>query len=302
MIAEEDVLAILSRLQGTKASGVDDIRTNILELTAPAIAKSLCDLFNLSLQTSKIPVDWKATRIIPIPKAKAGGGGSNLTDFCAISMLPIILKVFESLVYSQMYEYLQHHGILHLAQSGFRPNHSTQDVLSKTVDDWWFSLNKNTVIGAVFIDLRKAFDSINHKLLLQKLRLYGFKGVSFLWFQNYLTDRKQRGVVGDNESQWAEIHAGVPRGSILGPILFSIFINDLPTVLARSKVMLYADDTTIYCSDVDVSRLKETITNDLVALSAWIVRKGLSMNMEKTQFEPEPERWRGGGKFADSGY
>ena len=159
-----------------------------------------------------------------------------------------------------MYEYLQHHGILHPAQSGFRPNHNTQDVLLKTVDDWWFSLNKNKVIGAVFVDLRKAFDSTNHKLLLQ--RVGG----------------------GDNESQWAEIHAGVPQGSILGPILISMFINDLSTVLTRSKVMLYADDTTIYCSDVDVSRLNETITNDLVALSAWIERNGLSMNMEKTQF------------------
>ena len=91
----------------------------------------VCDLFNLSLQTSQIPVEWKAARITPIPKAKAGDGGSNLTDFRPISVLPIILKGFESLVHSQMYEYLQHHGILYPAQSGFRPNHSTQDVLFK---------------------------------------------------------------------------------------------------------------------------------------------------------------------------
>ena len=124
------------------------------------------------------------------------------------------------------------------------------------------------MIGAVFVDLRKAFDSINHNLLLQKLCLYGFKGASLLWFQKYLTDRRQRVVVGDEKSQWAEIHAGVPQGFIFKPILFSIFINDLPTMLTRSKVMLYADDTTIYCSDV--SRLKETLslTDDLVALSA----------------------------------
>ena len=116
--------------------------------------------------------------------------------------------------------------------------------------------------------------------------------MSLLWFQNYLTDRKQRVVVGDDESQWAEIHAGVPQGSILGPILFSIFINDLPSLLTRSNVMLYADNTTIYCSDADVSRLKETLTNDLVALSAWIERNGLSMKIERedTVYEPEPER------------
>ena len=131
-IEEVYVVAALSRLQVSKASGVDGIRASILRVTAPAIARSLCHLFNLSLHSGVVPREWKAAKIIPVPKFKARGSVS-FSDFRPISVLPIIAKVFESLVHSQAYDYLQHHGILHHAQSGFRPKHSTQEVLLKTV-------------------------------------------------------------------------------------------------------------------------------------------------------------------------
>lgn len=125
------MVAALSRLQVSKTSGVDGIRdASILRVTAPAIAKSLCHLFNLSLHSGVVPREWKTTKIIPVPKSKSGGSVS-FGDFCPISVLPVIGKVFESLVHSQVYDYLQHHGI----QSGFRPKHSTHDVLLKTLDD-----------------------------------------------------------------------------------------------------------------------------------------------------------------------
>ena len=290
-IEEVDVFAALSRLQVSEASGVDGIRASILRVTAPAIARSLCHLFNLSLHSGVVPREWKAAKIIPVPKSKAKGGVS-FGDFRPISVLPIIAKVFESLVHSQVCDYLQHHGILHHAQSGFRPKHSTQDVLLKTVDDWRFSLSRNEVVGAVFVDLSKAFDSIGHELLLQKLDCYGFRGTPLEWFRSFLTGRKQRVVVGGEESQWFDLHSGVPQGSILGPILFSLFVNDLPVSLTRSEVMLYADDTTIYLSDTNTLSLKERLSQDLVALSTWIADNGLTMNTQKTQFMVLSKRGR----------
>ena len=133
-IEEVDVVAALSKLQVSKASGVDGIRASILRVTAPAIARNLCHLVNLSLHSGVVPREWKGAKIIPVPKSKARGS-VIFGDFRPISVLPIIAKVFESLVHSEVYDYFQHHGILHHAQSGFRPKHSTQDVL-KSVDDW----------------------------------------------------------------------------------------------------------------------------------------------------------------------
>ena len=184
-------------------------------------------------------------------------------------------------MHSQVYDYFQHHGILHHAQSGFRSKHSTQDVLLKTVDHWQFSQSRNAVVGAVFVDPSKEFDCIS-QLLLQRLDQYGFRGTPFEWFRSFLCGRKQRVVVGGEESLRFDLHSGVPQGSILGLIFFSLFVNDLPVSLTRSEVMLYADDTTIYLSDSNTLSLKERLSQDLVALSTWIANNGLTMNTQKT--------------------
>ena len=172
-----------------------------------------------------------------------------IEDYRPISILPVVAKVFESLIHMQVSRYLDKHDILHEAQSGFRPNHCTQDVLLKTVEDWRDCQEKNEIVGSSFIDLSKAFDSVNHNLLLQKLALYGFRGETLELFRNYLSDRRQCVVHGDAISEWANIHVAVPQGSNLGQLHFSIFMNDLPAALLKSTVMLYADDTTVCFSD-----------------------------------------------------
>ena len=182
--------------------------------------------------------------------------------------------------------------MLHKAQSGFRANHCTQDVLLKTVEDWRGSLERNEIVGSVFVDLSKAFDSINHCLLLQKLALYGFRDESLEWFRNYLSGRRQRVAYGDEMSEWVNVRMGVPQGSILGPLLFTIFVNDLPAALSRSKVMLYADETTVYFADPSAQRVEEVLTEDLGRLSCWIAQNGLRMNLQKTQFLSMSRRCR----------
>ena len=156
-----------------------------------------------------------------------------------IAVLPIVAKVFERIVHKQLYEYLERNHILHPDQSSYHPKHSTLDALLKATDNWRRALDSNELVGAVFIDLSKAFDSIDHELHLRKLEPYGIQEDSLHWFKNYLTGRRQiNGIV----STWRPMERGVPQGSIL---LFGIFVNDLPVNINQCSVSLYANDTAL---------------------------------------------------------
>ena len=161
-------------------------------------------------------------------------------------MLPVIAKVYESLIHKQLYSYLVNKSLLRPCQSCFRrPCHGTQDVLLKTVDDWHKALGLGKCIGTVIVDLSKAFDSID-QCALSKLKAFGIKGMEFDWSCDYLSRHKQRVVVDGHSSEWAHVTQGVPQGSILGPLLFLLYVNNLPAVVAECTVCLYADDVTIY--------------------------------------------------------
>ena len=174
--------------------------------------------------------------------------------------------------------------MLNEVQAGFRPNHSTQDVLLRTVDDWKTSLDKGDVIGTIMIYLSKAFDSIDHTLLLKKFNAYGGCGRELAWFTNYLQGRKYRVIMVGVRSEWRRsLTRGVPQGSILGPLLFTLFINDLPNVVEKCTVNLYADDTAIYTSDSDPKCVSTRLKEDLSRIVKWIRDNGLKMNIARTQ-------------------
>ena len=276
----EDVEKILRCIKVNKATGPDGLSPRLLRLTAPAIAKSLATVFNASLERGEIPNDWKVANVSPVFKA---GDKGSMSNYRPISVLPEIAKLFEKLVHQQLYAYLQEHNILHPAQSGFRPGHCTQDVVVASVDDWRRGLDNNHVVGAVLVDLSRAFDSISHDLLLCKMDLYGIRGKAKQWFHSYLSDRKQRVVVDGEVSPWSTIRMGVPQGSILGPLLFTLFINDLPSVLQSTKTMLYADDTTIYHSCPDPQQLQEALADDLLRMTSWLKTNHLHINVRKTK-------------------
>ena len=279
-IDEEMVLKQLSTLDERKATGPDMISARILKMVAPAIVHGLTNLFNASIRLGQFPTEWKEANVTPVPKM---GTKHDVTNYRPISVIPVLAKVFESLIHLQLYDYLEAHKLLHEVQAGFRPNHSTQDVLLRTVDDWKASIDKGDIVGTIMIDLSKAFDSIDHGLLLKKLNAYGVNGSELAWFTNYLQDRKFRVVMEGVRSEWSNVTRGVPQGSILGPLLFTLFVNDLPNAVEKCTVNLFADDTSIYTSDSDPKRVSNILEEDLGRVAKWIVANGLKMNVAKTQ-------------------
>ena len=157
-----------------------------------------------------------------------------------------------------------------------------QDVILKTIDDWKLAMDKGKIVGTVMIDLSKVFDSIDHSFLLAKLSAYGVYGTELMLFTNYL-GRRQRVVLNGVASEWGSVTNGVPHRSILGPLMFIIFINDLPDVVKHCTVNLYADDTAIYASDEDPGTVGSELEQDLQRVSNWIATNGLRMNISKTQ-------------------
>ena len=278
-IDEDMMLGYLNKLNVKKATGTDSISAKLLKMAAPAIAESLTSLFNHSLETGEIPSEWKAACVTPVPKK---GDKQSVKNYRPVSVLPVVAKVFEAMVHAQLFNYLENNSLLHDAQSGFRPLRNTQDVLIRSVDDWRRALDQDKITGTIMIDLSKAFDSIDHQLLLEKLEAYGVAGKEKMWFREYLSGRKQQVSVNGVKSSWNEVKLGVPQGSILGPLLFTMFVNDLPDVLDSCSVNLYADDTMIYYSHRDPQQVKEVLERELEAIMMWIQQNHLRMNVAKT--------------------
>ena len=190
----------------------------------------------------------------------------------------------EQVVKTQLVNHLEENNILYPLQSGFRPNHSTASTLLRTTNDWFQALDAGHVIGVLFLDVSKAFDTVDHSLLLSKLLSYGVSLSAVQWFRSYLTGRSQYTVIDDAKSQSLSISAGVPQGSILGPNLFSIHINDLPTACPlNSTTVLFADDTTIYVTGPSVAEVNSTLSRALAGCHSWLAENKLSLNLRKTK-------------------
>ena len=183
-----------------------------------------------------------------------------------------------------LYGFCESNGILYHNQYGFRPKHSTVDAISKFTADVSSGLeNKNSTM-AVFLDLSKAFDTIDHRILLEKLQYYGVRGVALEWFRNYLTNRTQYVTCRGTDSGPLDVTCGVPQGSVLGPLLFIIYTNDLPNAISHSNCILFADDTTIYYTSDNLQTMARHIEYDMIHLSDWFCANKLSLNVLKTNF------------------
>ena len=238
-VSEAHVSDILSNLNIRKSTGPDGIPSKLLKIANPVISAPLTKLFNHCIGVGEWPYQWKRSNVTPVYKKDDETSKANYRPVSVISVIP---KVFETIKYDQLYSAFT--PIFSDNMSGFQRGHSCCSALLKLTDDWRHALDKKKDVGVVPIDLSKAFDSICHNLLLAKLKAYGFQDSALKLIQSYLSGLLQRVKCNGNVSDWLPIRCGVPQGSLLGPLLFNIFVNDVNYSAGFSSIRLYADDTT----------------------------------------------------------
>jgi exonuclease III len=270
----------LRELKGSKATGLDGIPAKLLKDGASVIAKPIAHLINLTIRSGEIPLEWKEAKVIPIFKS---GKRNEENNYRPISVLPLISKIMERSIQTQLVAFLTENNVLSVHQSGFRKNHSTETAVIHVVDHILQHMDKQQVTGAVFVDLKKAFDLVDHECLFYKLEHYGIRGQTMSWFRNYLTNRTQRVNYANELSPSRVLNYGVPQGSVLGPLLFVLHINDLPKCLLSCSISMYADDTIIYFSGSDTNEIMETLQNDLDRVAQWMTSSRLVLNYSKTK-------------------
>jgi len=275
-----EVNSRLKKLNSKSAPGSIGIEANVFKECSDELTPIICELFNLCLKQNSIPHEWKTSHITPIYKGK--GNKSSLENYRPISIISPLSKVFESVIGAKMRFYFESKNILHQDQNGFREGRSCHLALNTIIDFGKKNLDKKNHVIAVFLDLSKAFDTIDHELLLQKLDKYGFSLNALKMIENYLSNRNSIVNFNGSKSKSEILKCGVPQGSILGPLLFIIFINDLCHILTRSNKCLFADDTTLVISGKNIADLTTALESDLKSISEWLKHNRLLLNVSKS--------------------
>ena len=275
------VSKVAKDLNSSKASAIENISSPVLKEAFLHTPNQFTHIINLSLTTGKVPEKWKVATVVPLPKE---GDPENVSNLRPISTLPLPGKVLERIVYNSTVNYLDEVNLVTEHQSGFRSGHSTISAIADFTDDIYRAINNSNITHTVFIDFSKAFDTINHEILLKKLFHLGFKKSSINWFQNYLTNRKQKIIANNKFSDLKDIVCGVPQGSILGPLLFLLYVNDLGDCLQYTKYKLYADDTVLYLSTPLRYNYDELLNKDLLNMHNWCQENKLTVNLKKTKY------------------
>jgi hypothetical protein len=274
-VDQASILKMLEKTNANKAPGIDKLPGIFIKDGASLLAAPLTQLINLSISTASFPDPFKIAKLVALFKK---GCKTDPKNYRPVSLLPLLSKIFERVVHIQTEKFLSDNNILYKHQSGFRPLHSTESCLTHLSDQILSASDKGCYTGMILIDLQKAFDTLDHSLLLEKLGLLNFSDNTILWFKSYLSNRTFLVNVESAFSEPADLRCGVPQGSILGPLLFLLYINDLPQAVNDCDVRLYADDTCISFTHKIISEIETKLNSDFNNLCDWFIDNKLSIH------------------------
>ena len=276
----EEIVKLIRELKLNKAAGSDGINSYIIKKTQYLIAPVLLRLFNKSMDTGIFPNALKIASIIPLHK---GGSKTEATNYRPISLLPIFAKLFEKVIKHRLTTHLDENNIITDNQFGFRKSYSTELAVTEIQNTLLQNLDNNKITCTIFLDLAKAFDSVNHSILIKKLERYGIRGKPLQLLRSYLLNRQHLTKLNGIESDMKLLNIGVPQGSVLGPIFFLLFINDLP-IVTNFNVKLFADDTFLSLEGDDIKLLQTKANKELRKVSKWFLDNKLTLNISKSKF------------------
>ena len=277
----EEINDIISSFGASKASGPYSIPTNLLKEFSNHFSVPISIIINKSLNEGIFPQSLKIALVCAIFKK---GDKTSCANYRPISLLSNISKIYERVMYNRIERFLNDSNIIYEYQYGFRKKYSTNHALLSIVEKIRTSLDNKQFACGVFVDLQKAFDTVDHKILLSKLSHYGIKGLANKWLGSYLTNRSQSVNLNGVTSDEQKITCGVPQGSILGPLLFTIYINDMHKAFNKCLVHHFADDTNLLFTDKDPESIRKTLNSELQELVEWLRANRLSLNVAKTEF------------------
>ena len=275
-ISSDTVGKKLAQLLPNKTPGPDGWHPRLLRETGAALTLPLYTLFQKSMDTGTLPPSWKTGHITPIHKK---GKKSNANNYRPVSLTSVFSKLMESLIRDHIIDHMMTNGLFADEQHGFVPGRSCTTQLLTVLEEWTAYMEDGECIDAIYLDFKKAFDTVPHERLLTKLAAYGIKGKILNWIRNFLVGRSQRVMIGEGKSTWADVTSGIPQGSVLGPLLFVIFINDLPQVV-QSTTKIFADDTKLY-RPIRTHADTLILQQDISRLNDWATKWQMQFNESK---------------------